>query len=196
MSEAGVFLTNILLFLIDLATLGLVGGVFYVIGLAVITMARNQKPNWESILYTVLILLAAIWLIRWYPRQVIMSIRVALEESRPEAELLRQEIQLWLPGTESLIATPGPVITPIETPTAAPVVMPPGPEIVVPVVVSGTITVATVTPLPPIIFTPTPYPTYTPWPTPTIIPSATPCLVQVGIDLMIFCPPTLVPGGE
>ena len=190
MSEAGVFLTNILLFLIDLATLALIGGIFYVIGLAVITMARNQKPNWESILYTVLILLAAIWLIRWYPRQVIMSIRAALQESRPEADLLREELQLWLPGTDSLIATP--VITPLETPTAAPVVLPPAPQISVPAVVSGTITVATTTPAPP---TATPYPTYTPWPTATAIPTPTPCLVNIG-GSWLACPPTPVIGGE
>lgn len=178
MSEAGVFLTNILLFLIDLATLGLIGGIFYVIGLAVITMARNQKPNWESILYTVLILLAAIWLIRWYPRQVIMSIRVALQESRPEAELLREELQLWLPGTDALIATP--------------VVGPAMPVIATPVVVSGTIPVPTATTVVP---TATLYPTYTPWPTATALPTATPCLVNIG-GSWLACPPTPVIGGE
>lgn len=192
MSEAGVFLTNILLFLIDLATLGLIGGVFYVIGLAVITMARNQKPNWESILYTVLILLSAIWLIRWYPRQVIMSIRVALQESRPEADLLREELQLWLPGTDSLIATPA--ITPLATPVfpTAVMPMPTAPATPSPVVVSGTIPVpAVVTVLP----TATPYPTYTPWPTATPVPSATPCVVSIG-GQWLPCPPTPVIGGE
>lgn len=189
MSEAGVFLTNILLFLIDLATLGLLGGIFYVIGLAVITMARNQKPNWESILYTVLILLAAIWLIRWYPRQVIMSIRVALQESRPEAELLREELQMWLPGTDSLIATP--VLTPLATPTSAPVVGPAVPAIATPVV-SGTIPAPTATTVVP---TATLYPTYTPWPTATALPTATPCLVNIG-GSWLACPPTPVIGGE
>lgn len=194
MSEAGVFLTNILLFLIDLATLGLIGGIFYVIGLAVITMARNQKPNWESILYTVLILLAAIWLIRWYPRQVIMSIRVALQESRPEAELLREELQLWLPGTDALIATPvlTPVATPLTTLPSAPVVGPAVPAIATPVVVLGTITVATAMPATP---TATMYPTYTPWPTATALPTATPCLVNIGGN-WLACPPTPVIGGE
>jgi hypothetical protein len=195
MSEAGVFLTNILLFLIDLATLGLVLGVLYVIGLAVITMARNQKPNWESILYTVLILLAAIWLIRWYPQQVIMSIRTSLEESRPEAVLLREELQMWLPGTESLIATPEPVITVLETPTATPVIVSPVPEIVVPLVVTDTLPSAMPTPLAPIIITATPYPTYTPLPTATTVPTPTPCLVEVAGN-MLFCPPTPVIGGK
>lgn len=190
MSEAGVFLTNILLFLIDLATLGLIGGIFYVIGLAVITMARNQKPNWESILYTVLILLAAIWLIRWYPRQVIMSIRVALQESRPEADLLREELQLWLPRTDALIATP--VTTPLAAPTSTPVVMPAVPIVATPVVVSGTTTVATAMPVPP---TATLYPTYTPWPTATAMPTATPCMVNIGGN-WLACPPTPVIGGE
>lgn len=192
MSEAGVFLLNILLFLIDLATLGLIGGIFYVIGLAVITMARNQRPNWETILYVVLILLSAIWLIRWYPRQVIVSIRVALQESRPEADLLREELKLWLPGTDNLL--PNATLTPLEAaPTPTPVVA--QPEIVVPIVVSGTVTAATATLLP-MLPTHTPYPTYTPWPTATEPPSPTPCLIQVGGN-WLACPPTPpVPGGE
>lgn len=191
MSEAGVFLLNILLFLIDLATLGLIGGIFYVIGLAVITMARNQKPNWESILYVVLILLSAIWLIRWYPRQVIISIRVSLEESRPEADALREELKLWLPGTDSLIvATPSPGIPlAIETPTDTPVILPsPSPMVAAPVTYTVSVAPAATT---------TPYPTYTPYPTLTPLPTATPCLVQL-LDSgdWVMCPPTPVPGGE
>lgn len=184
MSEAGLFLTNVLLFLIDLATLALILGILYVIGLAVITMARNQKPNWESILYTVLILLSAIWLIRWYPRQVIISIRVSLEESRPEAGLLREELKMWLPGTDGLVI-PDATITPLETssaPVAAPVPVE-QPDIIVPVVVSGTLVAVTATPWPTAIPTATPYPTYTP------LPSPTPCLIYTGGN-WLACPPT------
>lgn len=184
MSEAGVFPLNFLLFLIDLATLVLIGGVFYVIGLAVITMARNQKPNWESILYTVLILLSAIWLIRWYPRQVIVSIRVALEESRPEAQLLREELRLWLPGTDLIIATPGlPPMTPAPVEMVLPMPAATMPESSLDMLTQ---------PTPPPVVMPSPYPTYTPWPTVPAPPTPTPCLIYVDGHLY-QCPPT--PGG-
>ena len=117
------FFTNILLILIDLFTLALILGIFYTIGVAVITMARNRQPRWDTIIYIVLILVAAVILLQVYPEQVIRSIRRGMETARPEAALLREELNEWLPrwNQEPVISTAVPTTGP-EQPTPQPTV--------------------------------------------------------------------------
>lgn len=153
------FATSILWFLIDLFTLAMVGGIFWIIGVALLTMARNRQPRWDSILFTTIIMMVAIWLIQWYPRQVLSSVRTSLQESRPEAQQLRDELREWLPefsGPGNVIVGV-PTITAVELPAATPT---PG---------------ASVQPTAPPTATPTPGVTATPLIVllPTPIPAAT-----------------------
>lgn len=156
---------------IDLMTLVLIGGIFYVIGLAIATMVKNQQPKWQNVVYVLVILGAGIGLLRWYPQQVIGSIRTALEESRPEAQGLRDELQYWLPGPVAL----GTVVVATAVPPVPPTVMP---EFVPP-------TATAVTPIE--------MPTSTPQATATaVVPTVAPCVVNVA-GMQYPCPPTLVP---
>ena len=162
MTEIVQFVTTIILFLIDLFTLFLIGGIFYIIGLAIYTMASNRTPRWDSIFYVLVILMLAIWLVRWYPGQIISSVRTAMEESRPEADLLRTEVQHWLPGLDQI----GPPATQSAAPVAPSQSAPAAPA--TPELVWAT---ATATPETAVVVEPTPIPptaTPTPSPTPTI----------------------------
>jgi hypothetical protein len=134
------FFTNLLLVLIDLFTLALIIGIFWIIGVAVLTMARNRQPRWDSIVYIILILVAAIILVQVYPEQVIRSIRRGMEDARPEAALLRDELGNWLPkwSGSPVISTavptqqapePQPTVTPLPTWTPAPAEATPPPVI-------------------------------------------------------------------
>jgi hypothetical protein len=129
------FFTNILLILIDLFTLALIIGIFYTVGVAVITMARNRQPRWDTIIYIVLILVAAVILLQVYPEQVIRSIRKGMEQARPEAALLRDELNEWLPRwnqepvISTAVPTPGPTVTPLPTWTPVPAEATPPPVI-------------------------------------------------------------------
>ncbi|MFO7537585.1 MAG: hypothetical protein R6X32_05945 [Chloroflexota bacterium] len=116
------FAFTFMLFLVDIFTLFLIGGIFYIIGLAIHTMASNRTPRWDSIFYVLVILMMAIWLVRWYPTQIISSVRVSMQESRPEADLLRTEVQYWLPGLDQWQPTPtwepAPAAAPVAPPAA------------------------------------------------------------------------------
>lgn len=171
MTEVYEFGINLLTVLIDLITLALLAGIFYVIGLALVTMARNRQPRWQNIAYVLIILGAGIALLRWYPQRVIASVREAIQEARPEAQLLREELENWLPALPpDLAATPtlditGEVII-LTTPTPMP-----SPE----------------TPTPPAT-PPPPLPTNIPS-TAAPSPSPTPCMVIIqGVPWP--CPPT------
>lgn len=184
MSELAQIIQQILLVIIDLMTLGLLAGIFYVIGVAIYTMARNQTPKWLNIGYILVILLAALLLLRWYPAQVIGSIRTSLQEARPEAEQLRGELENWLPGrglgdgdtggVVFMTTTPTPTVP--ATPTATPV--------------PGT------TPVSALDIAPTPLATATPRPTETPVPTPTRCVIQFRPLndptqlLWMDCPPT------
>jgi hypothetical protein len=119
MSEIYEFGLRLLLLLIDLMTLALILGIFYVIGLAVATMARNQPAKWANIAYILIVMGAGIALLRWYPQQVIVSIRIALSEARPEADLLREELQGWLPALPEGLSL-SPTAAPLPPEAAAP----------------------------------------------------------------------------
>ena len=187
MSEIYQFGIRILLLLIDLMTLALIVGIFYTIGLAIVMMARNQSAKWANIAYILIVMGAGIALLRWYPQQVISSIRVALSEARPEADLLRNELYLWLPelpaGPEGgdfaqVTATPLPLVV-VPEPTATPLPSP-WPTLAIPpgdtapeATPERVVVVVTATPLPP---EPTPEPTA--------------CLIHHDNGATWPCPPT------
>lgn len=167
MNEIYQFGIALLQLLIDLLSLGFIGGIFYVIGLAVVTMARNQQPKWQNIAYILVILGAGLVLLRWYPPQVVSSMRMALEAARPEAVQLRVELQQWLPqAPDPLPTTPQVTIQPAATPIPA--------------------QTAVFVPVPQ---TAVPLPTYTPYPTPSPLPSPTPCIISINGSLYP-CAPT------
>lgn len=158
MNEIYQFGISLLQFIINILTLFFIGGIFYVIGLAVLSMARNQQPKWQNIAYTLVILAVGVALLRWYPPQVVGSIRIALESARPEATLLQAELQQWLPqAPQSLPTIPSETtVPPTETPLPA--------------------DTAVSTSLPQ---TAVPLPTYTPYPTYTPPPTGAPCTVTI-----------------
>lgn len=182
MSDMTLLLTNILAFAVNVLTLALLGGIFYVIGTAILTMARNNTPKWTNIAYILVILAAAIALLQFYPRLVVAAIRQSLQDSRPEALLLQQELQQWIPALPQMTPLPTLVIQtsneglvwPTETPW---------PTVAAAPVVSDTVQTA-------VLPTATPYPTYTPYPTQTPLPVPTACYDPFGNP----CPPTPAAG--
>lgn len=179
MTDLTLLLTNILAFAVNVLTLALLGGIFYVIGTAILTMARNNTPKWTNIAYILVILAAAIALLQFYPRLVVAAIRQSLQDSRPEALLLQQELQQWIPAIPQMTPLATPVIQVDNQVIPAPTFTP-WPTVNAAAPVSGTVQAQ--------IVPPTPYPTYTPYPTQTPVPTATPC-VRNGM----ICPPTPVP---
>ena len=173
MSDLTLLLTNVLTFVVNVLTLALLGGIFYVIGTAILTMARNNTPKWTNIAYILVILAAAIALLQFYPRLVVAAIRQSLQDSRPEAVLLQQELQEWIPAIPQMTPLPTVVINgnvaPLPLPTETP-----WPTIDAAAPVSGVVQLQ-----------PTPYPTYTPLPTLTPTPYPTAC-IRNGM----VCPPT------
>lgn len=171
------------------------GFLLYLLGLAMVTMVRNKQPRWDAIVYVVAILVLGLAMWRVFPTIAIRTMRVSLEEARPEVLLLQDEIRRWIPSFEidPVPPTPGAdVPTPIVIVVDTPVLPTPTPTLTISA--TGGITV----PLPTAIVPPataTPYPTYTPLPTATTIPTPTPCLVEVAGN-MLFCPPTPVIGGN
>lgn len=136
------FFTNILQWGIDILTLVMIGGVFWTILIAVITMAKNRQPRWDTIFFTLAILAIGIALVQIYPPMVVKGIRVGLQDARPEADLLRQELGNWMPewngAGDTEFSTAVPTVTPLPTWTPAPSIL-----------VEPTAVPATATPLPP-----------------------------------------------
>lgn len=165
----------------------IMGFLLYLLGLALLTMVRNKQPRWDAIAYVIAILVLGLAMWRYFPTVAIKTMRISLQEARPEAELLQEEVRRWIPSFEVTLPTPTPAPEPLMLPTY-PI---PTPIIVATPVITVT-SGFTVTNAPPA--TVTPYPTYTPWPTPTPLPTATPCRVQVNGN-WLACPPTPVLGG-
>lgn len=175
MTDLTLLLTNILSFVVNVLTLALLGGIFYVIGTAILTMARNNTPKWTNIAYILVILAAAIALLQFYPRMVVAAIRQSLQDSRPEAVLLQQELQQWIPAIPQMTPLPTVVIDGNVAPLPAPTDTP-WPTVGAAAPVTGVVQI------PP---SATPYPTYTPFPTMTPTPYPTAC-IRDGM----MCPPT------
>lgn len=164
-------LTNVLRFLIEMFTFGLILVVFWVIGIAVASMARNRSPRWDMILATLVILALGVGLVQVYPPQVMKSVRRGLEASRPEAVLLRDELGNWMPRWNA--TDPDPLIsTAVPTPTPLPATSTPAPVATLDVLVTDV------------------PPTSTPMP-PTAVPTLDPLLWNP-----MTPPPTPVGGGK
>lgn len=171
----------------------IMGFLIYLLGLALVTMVKNKQPRWDAIAYVIAILVMGLAMWRYFPTVAIKTMRISLQEARPEAELLQEEVRRWIPSFEVTLPTPTPVPEPPMLPTYP---MPPTPLIVVtPTSIIAVTDGITVTVAPPA----TPYPTYTPYPTftvqPTPAPSPTLCVVQI-YGNWIPCPPTPPIGGE
>ena len=118
-------LAGVLKFLIDLFTFALILGVFWTIGTAVLTMARNRSPRWDTIFATLVVLIIGLILVQVYPPQVVKSVRRGLEDARPEAALLRDELANWMPRwnpgqSTAVFSTAVPTVTPIPAATNTP----------------------------------------------------------------------------
>ena len=178
MTEIYEFGINLLSLTIDLLTLALLAGVFYVIGLALVTMARNRQPRWQNIAYVLIILGSGLALLRWYPQKVIVSMREAIQEARPEAEMLRGELESWLPALPAgFDVTPTIAVTPGETAILS--VLTPAPP-------------PMATPIPPAAPTAVPSPIFTATLRPS--PTPTPCMLIIN-GTQWACPPTPATGG-
>ncbi len=153
---------QILMFMLDLFTVALIVGVFYVVGLSMASMVRNRQARWGTIFFMLAILFLGIWLLQWYPPQVIRSIRAALVQARPEAEALRQEMELWLP--EPPVLMPSSTITVSDgTGGGGLLLHTPAPTLVVPTAAPMSLTFTPSLPTPTLAATATmPPPTWTP----------------------------------
>lgn len=187
MTEILAYVDAILNLTLGFMMIVIMGFLIYLLGLALVTMVRNKQPRWDAIAYVIAILVLGLAMWRYFPTVAIKTIRISLQEARPEAELLQEEVRQWIPQFEVTLPTPTPAPEPPVLPTYP--ILPTPVIVATPVVVTGAITV-TVAPS----ATVTPYPTYTPWPSPTPLPTATPCLVQVGGNWLL-CPPTPILGG-
>ncbi|MBP7998707.1 MAG: hypothetical protein KA314_14020 [Chloroflexi bacterium] len=170
----------------------LMGALLYLLFLALITMVRNKQPRWDAIAYVLAILFLGLAMWRFFPTIAVRTIRVSLEESRPEILLLQDEIRRWLPRLEVTLPAAAPTISSTPVPDTALVI-----PLVTPTMTEPAITMTATFPISATLLpaTATPYPTYTPWPTPTPVPTATPCLVNVNGHWLV-CPPTPMIGGN
>lgn len=170
----------------------LMGALLYLLFLALITMVRNKQPRWDAIAYVLAILFLGLAMWRFFPTIAVRTIRVSLEESRPEVLLLQDELRRWLPRLEVTLPAAAPTMSSTPFPDTVSTLSPATPTMTVTAIpVTATLTISVT--LPPA--TATPYPTYTPWPSPTPVPTATPCLVNVNGN-WLACPPTPVIGGN
>lgn len=186
MTEIMMYVNAIFDLILGFVMLAIMGFLLYLLGLAIVTMVRNKQPRWDAIIYVIAILMLGLAMWRFFPTIAIRTMRVSLEEARPEVLLLQDEVRQWIPQFE--LTLPAPVTATLTVPDYIP-----SPTFIsTPVVVVVTVTSAVATPIPATV---TPYPTYTPWPTATPLPTATPCLVNVG-GTLLACPPTPVIGGE
>ncbi len=198
MSEIMAYVDAILDLIIGLGMIVVMGFMFYLLSLALVTMVRNKQPRWDAIIYVVAILVLGLAMWRFFPTIAVRTMRVSLEEARPEVLLLQDEVRRWIPEFDVAMPTPMPtptVFDPFAAPPLPPVDIPtPTPTPTLTISATGGVTVSV-----PMAITPqataTPYPTYTPLPTATAIPTPTPCLVEVAGN-MLFCPPTPVIGGK
>ncbi len=208
MAEFSTFAANVMNFIVQLLTLGLIIGIFYVLGIAIYTMATNRSPRWDLILFILVLLLSALYLVRWYPPQAMKAVREGLETSRPEADALRNELQQWLPdmpespGSAGEVQYNGQPSAVIST-TYAPAALNIPPEALATALPSedAYLEIYGDDPnsgggAPQILLVPTatlPAPTATPRPT-LPAPTATPCVVRIpsanGGGVLIACPPT------
>lgn len=190
MNEIMVYVNAIIELGLGILMLVLMGFMFYLLGLAMVTMVRNKQPRWDAIVYVVAILVLGLAMWRFFPTIAVRTMRVSLEEARPEVLLLQDEARRWIPSfdIDPLPPTPGiDVPTPIVVVVDAPALPTPTPTPTISA--TGGVT-ANVPPA-----TATPYPTYTPLPTATTIPTPTPCLVEVAGNWLL-CPPTPAIGGN
>lgn len=195
MSEIMAYVNALLDIALSLGMLVVMGFMFYLLSLALVAMARNKQPRWDAIAYVVAILVLGLAMWRFFPTIGIRTVRVSLQDARPEVILLQEEIREWIPSFDVALPTPAPTPTVFDPLLPAVVTNTPLPEFVPTPVVSVTVgTVSAPTAIVPPA-TATPYPTYTPWPTPTPLPTATQCLVQLESGDWLACPPTPVLGG-
>lgn len=187
MGEVMMYVEALMSAALGLLMILIVGFLFYLAGLAVRTAILNRQPRWDALFYIIAILVMGLALWRYLPVIGVRVMRLALEEARPEVNLLRDEIEHWIPRFD---------LTPVATDTASA-----APTIEQPVWVATPTPLPDGLPVPPVSYTvpildpPTPYPTYTPWPTPSPPPTATPCAINVAGN-WVLCPPTPVIGGQ
>lgn len=169
-------ISKVVLIILDLISLGLVVVAVGIVALAIAGMARNRTAAWDNILYIPIVLFLGALLLQYYPPLVMKSVRMGVEGSRSEAQLLRDEMQQWVPGQG--VYAGGESVS----------VSPTAPSVVIDT--SSPAIVITSTPWPTAEIAPTIQPTSTPWPTAT--PQPTRCVVNLG-GTIINCPPTPQP---
>lgn len=175
-------ISKVVFVVLDLVSLGLVVVAVGIVALAIAGMARNRTAAWDNILYIPIVLFLGALLLQYYPPLVMKSVRMGVEGSRGEAQLLRDEMQQWVPGHG--IYSGGEIVN-----------SPAAPDVVID------------TSSPAIIITSTPWPTAeiqatvvslatAPPPTALPMPTATPAPTRCMITLYgnaVDCPPTPMP---
>ncbi len=184
MENLSQLLTNLVMIALDLISLALVVGGVLIVCLAIAGMARNRTAAWDNILYIPIVLFLGALLLQYYPPLLMKSVRMGVEGSRGEAQLLRDEMQNWMPGQNMINGQQ------VTNPTAPAVVID----------TSGPTTIQMSTPFPTAEIRPTILSTIPATPLPTI-PSSTPtpvplptysCFVNVN-GYYMACPPTPQP---
>lgn len=182
MENLSQLLTNLVMIALDLISLALVVGGVLIVSLAIAGMARNRTAAWDNILYIPIVLFLGALLLQYYPPLLMKSVRMGVQGSRDEAQLLRDEMQQWVPGQNVL--------------NGQQVTAPTSPAIVIDT--SGPTVMEMSTPFPTAEIRPTILPITTPThqivlaPTSTPVPSPTPCTFVVNGHRMA-CPPTPQP---
>ncbi len=194
MAEISAYLDAAVNLVLGFMMIVVMGFMLYLLSLALSTMVRNKQPRWDAIVYVIAILVLGLAMWRYFPQIAIKTMRLSMQDARPEADLLQEEIRRWIPRFEVTLPVPTPtptVFDPLMPDLPSAITNTPPSEPAPTLVISATVVTVTLPPA-----TATPYPTYTPWPTPTPLPTVTPCLVQLfDSGDWVVCPPTPVLGG-
>ena len=192
MENLSELVTKFIMIGLDIVSLGLVVVAVFIVAVAIHGMARNRSAAWDNLLFIPIVLFMGALLLQYYPPLVMKSVRMGVQGSRGEAQLLRNEMQEWMPDLGGVGA--GGFGDAVALPQVTPL-----PPIVVDT--SGQTTITISTPFPTAEIRPTIYPTNpappaavvtaTPWPVPEItLPTPLPgCWVDLGAGPQA-CPPT------
>ena len=128
MTDLSTLFTQAAVFGLQALSLIMMLGIFVTFFIAAQTMYKNQTARWDLIAFMVVIALLVLWSLRVYPPQVIKSVRLAFQASRPEMLLLQDELYDWLPAVPTPAAAPEaePSLV-LDMATPAPNIVPPSP---------------------------------------------------------------------
>lgn len=177
--------TNLVMIALDMISLSLVVVAVLIVAVAIYGMARNRSAAWDNLLFIPIVLFLGALLLQYYPPMVMKSVRIGVQGSRDEAQLLRDEMQQWVPDVSFDAGQPPEPTTQTVIETSSPttvILSTPFPTVPIAVTVLPTRPPATPVPL---------SPSSTPTPIPTMQPTA--CVVNLASGTTMACPPTPSP---